>query len=73
MRVKTLQKKLDEHKASLISPIPSPDVNAPSPTSDSDIDLPDESKTATIINQTKGIFTLIWRYILLQLKVCFRR
>nr|CAH7737708.1 unnamed protein product [Callosobruchus chinensis] len=49
-RVKTFQRKLDEHKATLTSPIPSPDINAPSPSPDSDIDLPDEppalSKTA---------------------------
>ncbi|CAH1979687.1 unnamed protein product [Acanthoscelides obtectus] len=41
-RVKTFQRKLDEHKATLTSPIPSPDINAPSPSPDSDIDLPDE-------------------------------
>ncbi|KAL3289108.1 hypothetical protein HHI36_003549 [Cryptolaemus montrouzieri] len=40
-RVKTFQKKLEDHKANLVSPIPSPDINAPSPSSDSDIDLPD--------------------------------
>lgn len=41
-RVKTFQKKLEEHKQTLTSPVPSPDINAPSPTSDTDIDLPDE-------------------------------
>ncbi|KAK9877444.1 hypothetical protein WA026_018554 [Henosepilachna vigintioctopunctata] len=46
-RVKTFQKKLDEHKANLVSPIPSPDINAPSPNSDSDIDLPDGIATVS--------------------------
>ncbi|XP_044744501.1 regulation of nuclear pre-mRNA domain-containing protein 2 isoform X2 [Coccinella septempunctata] len=45
-RVKTFQKKLEEHKATLASPIPSPDVNAPSPTSDTDIELPDPQTSA---------------------------
>ncbi|KAK5649068.1 hypothetical protein RI129_003960 [Pyrocoelia pectoralis] len=39
-RVKTLKKKLDEKIPSLASPVPSPDVNAPSPSSESEIDLP---------------------------------
>lgn len=38
IRVKTLKKKLDELKPNLISPIPSPDINAPSPSPDSDED-----------------------------------
>lgn len=44
LRVKTFQKKLDEHIATLSSPIPSPDVDAPSPSSSSvdSINLPDE-------------------------------
>lgn len=52
-RVKTFQKKLEEHKSTLSSPIPSPDINAPSPTSDSDIDLPEEEQNA-IVTQPKG-------------------
>ncbi|XP_076623017.1 uncharacterized protein LOC143342724 isoform X1 [Colletes latitarsis] len=39
-RVKNLKKKLDELLPTLISPIPSPDINAPSPSPDSDIELP---------------------------------
>ncbi|XP_012276168.1 uncharacterized protein LOC105697431 isoform X2 [Orussus abietinus] len=39
-RVKNLKKKLDELLPTLISPIPSPDINAPSPSPDSDLDLP---------------------------------
>ncbi|XP_043278204.1 uncharacterized protein [Venturia canescens] len=41
-RVKNLKKKLDELLPTLISPIPSPDINAPSPSPDSDIELPGE-------------------------------
>ena len=45
-RVKNLKKKLDELLPTLISPIPSPDVNAPSPSPDSDIELPgDDNQT----------------------------
>jgi hypothetical protein len=44
-KVKAFQKKLDEHKATLISPIPSPDINAPSPSPDCDIELPDDNET----------------------------
>lgn len=53
-RVKTFQKKLDEHKATLSSPIPSPDINAPSPSPDSDIDLPGETDSK-VIPVTDGI------------------
>ncbi|CAL7935852.1 unnamed protein product [Xylocopa violacea] len=41
-RVKNLKKKLDELLPTLVSPIPSPDINAPSPSPDSDLDLPGE-------------------------------
>ncbi|XP_017764357.1 PREDICTED: uncharacterized protein LOC108553826 [Eufriesea mexicana] len=41
-RVKNLKKKLDELLPTLVSPIPSPDINAPSPSPDSDIELPGE-------------------------------
>ncbi|XP_076248879.1 uncharacterized protein LOC143188477 isoform X2 [Calliopsis andreniformis] len=45
-RVKNLKKKLDELLPTLVSPIPSPDVNAPSPSPDSDIELPgDENQS----------------------------
>nr|XP_034178089.1 uncharacterized protein LOC117603242 isoform X1 [Osmia lignaria] len=45
-RVKNLKKKLDELLPTLVSPIPSPDINAPSPSPDSDIELPgDENQT----------------------------
>lgn len=47
-RVKNLKKKLDELLPTLISPIPSPDVNAPSPSPDSDIELPDDQTTVEI-------------------------
>ncbi|XP_012543177.1 uncharacterized protein LOC105840707 isoform X2 [Monomorium pharaonis] len=39
-RVKNLKKKLDELLPTFVSPIPSPDINAPSPSPDSDIELP---------------------------------
>lgn len=44
--MKAFQKKLDEHKATLTSPIPSPDINAPSPSPDSDIELPDDNDSS---------------------------
>ncbi|KAI4493930.1 hypothetical protein M0804_002106 [Polistes exclamans] len=46
-RVKNLKKKLDELLPTLVSPIPSPDVNAPSPSPDSDIELPGDENQAT--------------------------
>lgn len=52
-RVKNLKKKLDELLPTLVSPIPSPDVNAPSPSPDSDIELPGDEIQAT--NQTSII------------------
>lgn len=54
-RVKTFQKKLDEHKATLSSPIPSPDINAPSPSPDSDIDLPGDTDSK-VLPATEGIY-----------------
>lgn len=42
-KVKAFQKHLEEHKATLNSPVPSPDINAPSPSPDCDIELPDDS------------------------------
>ncbi|KAL7303317.1 hypothetical protein TKK_0004507 [Trichogramma kaykai] len=42
-RVKNLKKKLDELIPMLASPLPSPDINAPSPSPDSDIELPEEN------------------------------
>ena len=43
LRIKTMKKKLDELTTTLPSPIPSPDINAPSPPSDADLDLPDDN------------------------------
>lgn len=48
--MKNLKKKLDELLPTLVSPIPSPDVNAPSPSPDSDIELPGDEIQVT--NQT---------------------
>lgn len=45
--MKNLKKKLDELIPTLISPIPSPDVNAPSPSPDSDIELPGDENYMT--------------------------
>lgn len=42
-----MKKKLDELLPTLVSPIPSPDVNAPSPSPDSDIELPGEENQGT--------------------------
>lgn len=44
-RVKSFQRKLEEHKTTLSSPAPSPDINAPSPDSETDIELPEVSAT----------------------------
>ncbi|XP_054012588.1 uncharacterized protein LOC128894696 isoform X1 [Hylaeus anthracinus] len=51
-RVKNLKKKLDELLPTLISPIPSPDINAPSPSPDSDIELPGDE---TMVQSQLGI------------------
>lgn len=56
-RVKSLRKKLDEKRATLNSPIPSPDVNAPSPSPDSDLDLPDNSAPFSTASGTTGMPT----------------
>lgn len=45
--MKNLKKKLDELLPTLVSPISSPDVNAPSPSPDSDIELPGDETQAT--------------------------
>ncbi|KAH8412829.1 hypothetical protein KR009_006054 [Drosophila setifemur] len=42
-RIKNVKRKLDETIPSLASPIPSPDINAPSPERDADLQLPDEN------------------------------
>ncbi|XP_070074079.1 regulation of nuclear pre-mRNA domain-containing protein 2 isoform X2 [Drosophila takahashii] len=42
-RIKIVKRKLDETIPNLASPIPSPDVNAPSPERDADLQLPDEN------------------------------
>ncbi|XKL59875.1 hypothetical protein PGB90_000891 [Kerria lacca] len=44
-RIKALKRKLDELLPTLPSPVPSPDINAPSPSSGSDIDIPEDNKT----------------------------
>ncbi|XP_060536279.1 uncharacterized protein LOC132708153 isoform X2 [Cylas formicarius] len=49
-RVKTFQKKLEEHMATLPSPLPSPDINAPSPSPDSDLELPEDNLPAKTTN-----------------------
>lgn len=41
-RIKTMKRKLEELAKSLPSPIPSPDINAPSPGPDNDLVLPGE-------------------------------
>ncbi|ALC39556.1 CG15160 [Drosophila busckii] len=42
-RIKIVKRKLDEVIPTLSSPIPSPDINAPSPERDADLQLPDEN------------------------------
>ncbi|KAI8042460.1 hypothetical protein M5D96_003773 [Drosophila gunungcola] len=42
-RIKIVKRKLDETIPNLASPIPSPDVNAPSPERDADLQLPEEN------------------------------
>ncbi|EDW90292.1 regulation of nuclear pre-mRNA domain-containing protein 2 isoform X1 [Drosophila yakuba] len=42
-RIKIVKRKLDETIPNLSSPIPSPDVNAPSPERDADLQLPEEN------------------------------
>lgn len=48
-RVENLKKKLDELTKTLPSPVSSPDINAPSPSPESDIDLPDDNMHGKLI------------------------
>lgn len=45
-RIKIVKRKLDETIPTLASPIPSPDINAPSPERDADLQLPDENNSS---------------------------
>ncbi|KAF5283881.1 hypothetical protein FQA39_LY04701 [Lamprigera yunnana] len=59
-RVKTLKRKLDEKLPTLSSPIPSPDINAPSPSSDSEIELPNiTTATPTVMVTTLAVTTAV--------------
>lgn len=51
-RIKLVKKKLDEITPNLPSPIPSPDINAPSPERDADLQLPDEQNTISMVSST---------------------
>lgn len=44
-RIKIVKRKLDEVIPTLASPIPSPDINAPSPERDADLQLPEENNS----------------------------
>lgn len=48
-----MKKRLDELLPTLVSPLPSPDVNAPSPSPDSDIELPGDE--AQSVNNQSGM------------------
>ncbi|KAL1512929.1 hypothetical protein ABEB36_002429 [Hypothenemus hampei] len=45
-RLKTIQKRLEEKISILPSPVPSPDINAPSPGPEEDLELPDEDSVS---------------------------
>ncbi|KAH8324576.1 hypothetical protein KR074_011877 [Drosophila pseudoananassae] len=45
-RIKIVKRKLDETIPTLASPIPSPDINAPSPERDADLQLPEENNSS---------------------------
>ncbi|XP_030384006.1 regulation of nuclear pre-mRNA domain-containing protein 2 [Scaptodrosophila lebanonensis] len=49
-RIKLVKRKLDEIIPTLSSPIPSPDINAPSPERDADLQLPDDNSAPLSIN-----------------------
>ncbi|BFF96308.1 uncharacterized protein DMAD_13535 [Drosophila madeirensis] len=53
-RIKIVKRKLDETIPTLQSPIPSPDINAPSPERDADLQLPDETTPPLGINVFSG-------------------
>ncbi|XP_030239706.1 histone-lysine N-methyltransferase SETD1B isoform X1 [Drosophila navojoa] len=50
-RIKIVKRKLDEVIPTLSSPIPSPDINAPSPERDADLQLPDENNSPLGVNK----------------------
>ncbi|KPU73081.1 uncharacterized protein Dana_GF15060, isoform B [Drosophila ananassae] len=53
-RIKIVKRKLDETIPTLASPIPSPDINAPSPERDADLQLPDENNSSLGMNLFGG-------------------
>ncbi|XP_030567887.1 uncharacterized protein LOC115767720 isoform X3 [Drosophila novamexicana] len=53
-RIKIVKRKLDEVIPTLSSPIPSPDINAPSPERDADLQLPDENNSPLGVNLFSG-------------------
>ncbi|EDW03393.1 uncharacterized protein LOC6562345 isoform X2 [Drosophila grimshawi] len=53
-RIKIVKRKLDEVIPTLASPIPSPDINAPSPERDADLQLPDENNSPLGVNIFSG-------------------
>ncbi|KAM8716751.1 hypothetical protein ACLKA7_003598 [Drosophila subpalustris] len=53
-RIKIVKRKLDEVIPTLSSPIPSPDINAPSPERDADLQLPDETNSPLGLNLFSG-------------------
>ncbi|XP_033248981.1 uncharacterized protein LOC108163359 isoform X2 [Drosophila miranda] len=53
-RIKIVKRKLDETIPTLQSPIPSPDINAPSPERDADLQLPDETSPPLGMNMFSG-------------------
>ncbi|KAH8378298.1 hypothetical protein KR093_010627 [Drosophila rubida] len=53
-RIKIVKRKLDEVIPTLSSPIPSPDINAPSPERDADLQLPDENNSPLGLNLFSG-------------------
>lgn len=55
--IKTMKRKLEEMVKSLPSPIPSPDINAPSPgPADNDFVLPGEKNFNQVMNDFKSVF-----------------
>jgi len=53
-----VKRKLDETIPNLSSPIPSPDVNAPSPERDADLQLPDENNVPLVLITINNTFPL---------------
>lgn len=63
-RVENLKKKLDELTKTLPSPVSSPDINAPSPSPESDIDLPDDNMHGKLILYCEMLLVdeELWKY-----------